>query len=283
MGEAGGTQADTTTMNANRTRIGDVFETNKADIPLANMAPGLTKLGADLSIAPPSATSDLQPVLKDILATITRNGGVLPADAYSRYVQSGGTLQKIASGSEQSAPYAQDILDLLHGGLKASVTKPQADAIDLARQQYRAWYAINDAARGSGDGSFNADQLHAATTAQSGRFGNTQGILDPYANAGKTILGTSATAPPTSGGAGVAAGAGAAAKFLAAISAKALAAAPPIAAANLGLQAVNRASGPRAIQTLQSGGGQPVNPYLLALQRALPALMAQSRPQNGQQ
>lgn len=283
----GNTLATNKVMQDNRDRIGHLFDGAKGtDIPVANLG-ALGQVGNDLRLAPPSATSDLRPVLGDIMQTIQRNGGVMPGNFYQTYVQSGSALQKIAASDSQAAPYAQQIIDALHDGMqKTTLGTPVYDDIKAGRQQTRAWYAINDAARGSGDGTFNADQLHTATTGQQQRFSNTRGVLDDFSDAGKTILGTPAARTAAASAVGTGAGMGAGMRLLGAIGpGVATAGATAGMLANTPLQALIRASGPRAIQTLQAGGGVPISPTVLALQRALPALLATGRPQNfgGQQ
>jgi hypothetical protein len=281
MGEPDSTLATSQVMQDNHDRIGHLFDgAAQTDIPSVNLNANFSQLGNDMRLAPPSVTADLAPVLRNIGQTIQRNGGVLPGNFYQGYVQSGSALQRIAAGDTQSAPYAQQIIDALHDGMEKSATGQVLDDVKLGRQQTRAWYAINNAARANGDGSFNADQLHAATTSQQARFGNSRGTLDDYADAGKTILGTPPP-PPSGAPTGSAAGLALALKVLNAVGGGAAAVGAPLTLPiNRGFQAVNRGAGPAAINTIRGGGGSPISPTVQALQRALPALLAPSRPEN---
>jgi hypothetical protein len=267
----------------NRNRIGGYFNGVAArnNIAAGDLTPAFGQITSDLQYADPVTAQRAGLQMRNIITTMQRNGGQLPGADYLSLTRSGSTLQAMAAEGGVAGTTAQRILDSLHNGLAAGASPADQALLQTARDQTRAWHAINNAR--DSNGVFTPDSLYAAKEAQSDRFGGSRGIIDDHADAGKTILGTqSAAAAPSQSG--LAASAALAAKFLSTVGGgAALTAAPLTLPINRGLQNLNRASGPRAIATTQAGGGAPVNPYLLALQRALPALMAQSRPQNGQQ
>jgi hypothetical protein len=271
-------------MDANRTRIGSYFNGVAArnNIAAGDLTPAFGQITSDLQYADPVTAQRAGLQMRNIITTMQRNGGQLPGTDYLSLTRTGSTLQGMAAEGGAAGTYAQRIIDALHNGLAAGASPADQALLQTARDQTRAWHAINNAR--NSDGAFTPDSLYAAKEGQSDRFGGSRGIIDDHADAGKTILGTQSTAQAPSQS-GLAAGAALAAKFLSTVGAgSALATAPIALPANRFIQYTNRGAGPAAINTALSGGvTAPVNPYLLALQRALPALMAQSRPQNGQQ
>jgi hypothetical protein len=276
MGEPNEPLATQPVMDANMTRISNDFQTvaQHTDIPQGNLLPGMGRIGVDLNTAPPSAAQSMTPVMRDILATVQRNNGVLPGAEYLRLTRPDSPLSRLARSADAGAPYAQDLLDELHGGLQVSAPQQYQGLVEQARGQYRAWHAINDAS--NSDGTITPDNLYTVTQGQSGRFGNSRGRLDDLADAGKTILGSRTSAPVTSAGLALTM------KVLGAIGGgSALATAPVTLPLNRGLQVWNRASGGNAANTALQGGGTPIVPWLSrTLQGAATTAGAQTRPQN---
>lgn len=268
-------------MKDNKARIGKDFQqvANSNTVTDTDLMPAFGKITQDLQFADPVTSQRIGLQMRNIVQTMQRNGGQLPGQAYLNLTGSGGTLQAMAGEPGAPGYYGQRVIDALHDGLKAGAPQADQDLLQQARDQTRAWHTI-DKARSS-DGTFTPDSLYDATQAQSARFGGSSGVIDPYANAGKTVLGTqaAATAPSTSG---LAASAALTAKFLAGVGGAGIAAgtAPITLPLNRALQTLMRARGPAAVDTALSGGGAPIGPGLQAVQRAISALTAQSRPQN---
>jgi hypothetical protein len=257
-------------MDAQRNRISGNFQAvaGRNNIDFTNdLAPGLTRLG--MTPMDKGTRDTLAPYLQDITNGVTRDPVTgQPAISGAKYLdltQRDSPLQNLASSGGLPGKYAQQTIDLLHNGLKASASPADQALLDTSRDQWRAWHAIDDAR--NSDGSFEPKDLFKATSAQQDRYGGTQGILDGLARDATTVIQPTYTASPLAtggvlgggGGIGLLGGLGAAhygSGLLGALGGPVGAAAGTAGfAAPLALQALNRspAAVQRAIDLLRQG------------------------------
>jgi hypothetical protein len=205
------------------------------------------------------------------------------------------------SGSPEMGSLGVKINNLLDNKAKAVMTKPQSDMFKAANDQYRAGMTLRDAA--GSDGQFTPGDLVAATDKATDKYG-TEGLLDPIAQAGNTVIqptlksgpGTAGKVGGTStvGSLGALGASTAAAIKLATIDALTTGTSGLLGGAagvvgNRFLQGMNYRGGPRAVASTLRGGGPPSPGELMqALQLLRPvqrAAVAQSvqRNQDGNQ
>jgi hypothetical protein len=222
----------------------------------------------------PEAQAQIHGVMNDVSDAFRNGGGQISgSDAQLLTRRTNSALSPLLdSDNGVLRNYGMQIRDQVNQRLRSQMSPVQQLIFDDANSRFRALRTVQDAADSSG--SFEPKHLYDATSSAAEKFG--PGSLDDLAAAGKTVIqpgldARGAVLPRAAGAASPLA----AAAFTATVLKPALdlllsggagsAVGAGAVGANRVLQGVNRASGPRAINTVLSGGGLPV----ADIQRAL--------------
>jgi hypothetical protein len=222
----------------------------------------------------PEAQAQIHGVMNDVSDAFRNGGGQISgSDAQLLTRRTNSALSPLLdSDNGVLRNYGMQIRDQVNQRLRSQMSPVQQLIFDDANSRFRALRTVQDAADSSG--SFEPKHLYDATSSAAEKFG--PGSLDDLAAAGKTVIqpgldARGAVLPRAAGAASPLA----AAAFTATVLKPALdlllsggagsAVGAGAVGANRVLQGVYRASGPRAINTVLSGGGLPV----ADIQRAL--------------
>ena len=255
---------DVPSLDANGVTIHQDFNRIRGNIPN-----GLT----------PEARDQIHGAMGDIEDAFNRgNGAITGADAHRLTRRTNSALSPLLDSSNGDLRnYAQQIRAEMDRRLRDQMTPQQQVMFDQANQQFRALRTIQNAADSTG--SFTPGALHGSAREVADRF-NSPGTLDRLAQAGDSVLqptldSRTALGPRVAGNMSpymAGASTAAAAKYLMDYLTSGAVGVTGVGAGlagNRALQAVNRASGQRAVNTTLAGGGRPTwdVPGLLSLAR----------------
>ena len=265
-------------VDANGVNIGTDFNRIRGNIPN-----GLT----------PEARAQINGVMGDVEDAFNRGGGqVSGSDAHLLTRRTNSALSPLLdSDNGVLRNYGQQIRAEVDRRLRENMTPQQQVMFDQANSQFRALRTVQDAA--DSNGSFDPRAIKTAADAARDRYGG-PGAVDDIARAGDSVIqptidGRSAAGPRVTGRAS---------PYLAGMATTAvvkplldwvLAGGAGTTGAGLGLalnkgvQATNRASGPRAINaTLSGGGASTLDPRILGALRTLGVANQQQADQPNQ-
>ena len=281
-----GSIVDQNFIDRNDDAIGRAYDgTVRAVQNVPATAPGGLPLGVDIAnIRSRIPTTLLQPEQNQINAALDHvmdefvNGSITGDAAHALTRRTNGTLSPLFDSDNPTVrQFGADIRNQINTRLNSQMTPQQQVMFNQANSQFRALRTLQDVA--GSDGSFTPGDLYGGTQNVTARFG-APGTLDGLAQAGNTVIqptlngraafgrvaNTAAASSPFLAGAATSAAAKQLLEWLGSSSGLTGAGiAGSVIAGNRGIQAMNRAGGPRAINATLAGGGPRVSDLQTAL------------------